>query len=194
MLIGYARVSTVRQDLAAQLKGLADLGVERNRVYTDKRTGRSMKDRPGLAQAISALRPGDVLVVTKLDRLARSVPDARDLVAQVYAKGAALQLGSSLHDPEDPVGKFLFNALAMVAEFEADLNRQRTMEGLAIAREQGRLRGKPPKLNERRMQRLLSDYEAGTATIAQLADDYGISRATVYRTIQRARAQREASQ
>lgn len=187
MLIGYARVSTERQDLAAQLKGLADLGVDRERVYTDKHTGRSMKDRPGLAQAIAALRPGDVLVVTKLDRLARSVPDARDLVGQVYGRGAALQLGPSLHDPDDPVGKFLFNALAMVAEFEADLNRQRTMEGLAIAREQGRLRGKPPKLSERRAKKLLDDFEAGTATIAQLADDYGVSRATIYRTIKRAR-------
>lgn len=194
MLIGYARVSTERQDLASQLKGLADLGVDRERVYTDKRTGRTMKDRPGLAQAIAALRPGDVLVVTKLDRLARSVPDARDLVGQVYGKGAALQLGPSLHDPEDPVGKFLFNALAMVAEFEADLNRQRTMEGLAIAREQGRLRGKPPKLNTRRAKKLLDDFEAGTSTIAQLADDYGVSRATVYRTINRAKQVGEQSQ
>lgn len=187
MLIGYARVSTTRQDLAAQLAGLASFGVAEDRIYTDKRTGRSMKDRPGLTQAIAALRPGDVLVVTKLDRLARSVPDARDLVGQVYEKGAALQLGPSLHDPNDPVGKFLFNALAMVAEFEADLNRQRTMEGLAIAREQGRLRGKPPKLNERRTKKLLQEYEAGTATVAQLAEDYAVSRATVYRTIQRAK-------
>ena len=188
-MIGYARVSTERQDLAAQLKGLADLGVARERVYTDKRTGRSMKNRPGLTQAIAALRPGDVLVVTKLDRLARSVPDARDLVGQVYEKGAALQLGPSLHDPEDPVGKCLFNALAMVAEFESDLNRQRTMEGLAIARAQGRLNGKPPKLNERRTKKLLRDYEAGTATVGQLAEDYNVSRATVYRTIKRAKAQ-----
>lgn len=193
MLIGYARVSTERQDLAAQLKGLADLGVARERVYTDKRTGRSMKNRPGLTQAIAALRPGDVLVVTKLDRLARSVPDASDLVGQVYDKGAALQLGPSLHDPEDPVGKFLFNALAMVAEFESDLNRQRTMEGLAIARAQGRLNGKPPKLNERRTRKLLQDYEAGAATVGQLAEDYNVSRATVYRTIKRAKAQGENS-
>ena len=141
MLIGYARVSTERQDLAAQLKGLADLGVARERVYTDKRTGRSMKNRPGLAQAIAALRPGDVLVVTKLDRLARSVPDARDLVGQVYAKGAALQLGPSLHDPEDPVGKFLFNALAMVAEFESDAadTGHRVLVGL------GRVTGRNPR-------------------------------------------------
>lgn len=194
MLIGYARVSTERQDLASQLKGLADLGVDQERVYTDKRTGRSMKDRPGLREAIAALRPGDVLVVTKLDRLARSVPDARDLVSQVYERGAALQLGASLHDPNDPVGKFLFNALAMVAEFEADLNRQRTMEGLAIAKAQGRLRGKPAKLNERRAKKLLEDFEAGEVSVSQLADDYSISRATVYRTIRRVQEQKQGSQ
>ncbi|WP_433955101.1 recombinase family protein [Janibacter indicus] len=173
---------------------MADLGVDAERIYTDKRTGRSMKNRPGLTQAIAALRPGDALVVTKLDRLARSVPDARNLVGQVYEKGAALQLGPSLHDPNDPVGKFLFNALAMVAEFEADLNRQRTMEGLAIAREQGRLLGKPPKLNERRTKKLLQEYEAGMSTVAQLADDYAVSRATIYRTIQRAKAEKERNQ
>ena len=71
----------------------------------------------------------------------------------------------------------------MVAEFESDLNRQRTMEGLAIARAQGRLNGKPPKLNQRRTKKLLEDYEAGTATVGQLAEDYNVSRATVYRTI-----------
>lgn len=193
MLIGYARVSTERQDLASQIEGLTTLGVDRERIYTDKRTGRSMKDRPGLEQAIAALRPDDVLVVTKLDRLARSVPDARDLVGQIYDKGAALQLDRSVHDPSDPVGKFLFNALAMVAEFEADLNRQRTLEGIAIARAQGRMRGKPPKLNERRTKKLLQEYEAGTATVAQLAEDYAVSRATVYRTLKRAKTKGEAT-
>lgn len=82
----------------------------------------------------------------------------------------------------------------MVAEFESDLNRQRTMEGLAIARAQGRLNGKPPKLNQRRTKKLLEDYEAGTATVGQLAEDYNVSRATVYRTIKRAKAQGEGSQ
>ena len=80
-------------------------------------------------------------------------------------------------------------ALTMVAEFEADLNRQRTLEGIAIARAQGRMRGKPPKLNERRTKKLLQEHESGTATVAQLAEDYNVSRATVYRTINRARAQ-----
>lgn len=81
--------------------------------------------------------------------------------------------------------------MTTVAEFKADLNRQRSMEGLTIAREQGRLRGKPPKLDERRTKKLLQEYEAGTATVAQLADDYAVSRATIFRTVNRAKAMRE---
>jgi len=127
-----------------------------------------------------------MLVVTRLDRLARSVPDARDIVTQVYEAGAAIQIGSSVHDPNDAVGKFLFNALSMVAEFEADLISQRTKEGLAIAKANGKMRGKPPKLNDRRAAKLRAEHDLGTSTIADLAQDYGISRATVYRTLKRA--------
>lgn len=184
MLIGYARVSTDRQDLAAQLDEMRRFGVEEDRVYTDKRTGKN-KDRPGLREALAAIRAGDTLVVARLDRLARSVPDARDIVASLYEQGAALQIGASVHDPNDPVGKFLFNALAMVAEFEHDLIVQRTKEGLAIAKANGRLTGTKPKLNERKAKKLVDDAESGKYTIAELADDYGVSRATIYRTLKR---------
>lgn len=193
MLIGYARVSTERQDLAAQLEQLRTLGVGRERVYTDKRTGTSSKDRPGLREALAAVRADDVLVVTRLDRLARSVPDARDIVKDLYDQGAALQIGSSVHDPNDPVGKFLFNALAMVAEFEHDLIVQRTREGLAIAKANGRLKGTKPKLSPRRAERLAQEYGDGTSTIGELAADYGVSRATVYRTLQRAKPVRDGA-
>lgn len=184
MLIGYARVSTERQDLAAQLDELRRLGVDDGRVYTDKRTGKN-KDRPGLREALAAVRAGDTLVVARLDRLARSVPDARDIVQSLYEQGAALQLGASVHDPNDPVGKFLFNALAMVAEFEHDLIVQRTKEGLAIAKANGRLKGTKPKLNERQTKKLVEEHASGKYTVAELAEDFGVSRATVYRTLKR---------
>lgn len=187
MLIGYARVSTDRQDLAAQLSELRRLGVADGRVYTDKRTGKS-KDRPGLREALAAVRAGDTLVVTRLDRLARSVPDARDIVQTLYDNGASLQIGASVHDPNDPVGKFLFNALAMVAEFEHDLIVQRTKEGLAIAKANGRLKGTKPKLTDRQTKKLVDDHDSGKYTVAELAEDYGVSRATIYRTLQRAQA------
>lgn len=130
MKTGYARCSTIQQDqdLTAQRAALAGLGVEADRVYTDAGKTGTNRDRPGLREALAALRDGDTLVVTKLDRLARSVRDAADTAAEVESRGAKLSLGGSVHDP-DPTGKLLFNVLSMVAEFESDLIRQRTPGG-----------------------------------------------------------------
>ena len=90
-----------------------------------------------------------MLIVPKLDRLARSVPDARAIAEQLAKKGVKLALGASVYDPTDPMGKMFFNILATFAEFEADLIRMRTREGMAIARAKGKLRGKQPKLSEK---------------------------------------------
>ena len=144
--IGYARCSTDRQDLTAQRSALVGLGVDPERIYTDHGlTGRT-RARPGLDQALAAVRAGDTLVVTKLDRLARSVPDAREIADQLRAREVKLALGPSTHDPTDPMGKMFFNILATFAEFESDLIRMRTREGMAVARAKGKLRGKKPKL------------------------------------------------
>ena len=134
MLIGYARCSTDTQDLTAQQDGLTALGVKANRIYVDHGlTGRN-RDRPGLRDALAACRSGDTLVVTKLDRLARSLPDARDIVEELTAGEVKLNIGGSLHDPNDPIGRLLFNVLAMIAEFESDLIRMRTREGMKVAK------------------------------------------------------------
>ena len=140
--IGYARCSTDAQDLAAQRAALEILGVASERIYTDHGlTGRN-RDRPGLAQALAAVRAGDTLVVPKLDRLARSVPDARDIADGLAERGVRLALGSTVYDPTDPMGRMFFNVLATFAEFEADLIRLRTREGMAVARAKGKLKGK----------------------------------------------------
>ncbi len=118
MLIGYARVSTDAQDLSAQRDGLQALGVAPERVYVDHGVTGIHRARPGLREALAAGRAGDTLVVTKLDRLARSLPDARDIVDDLTKRGVKLNLGGSVHDPTDPVGRLLFNVLAMVAEFQ----------------------------------------------------------------------------
>jgi DNA invertase Pin-like site-specific DNA recombinase len=118
----------------------------------------------GLREAMAACRAGDTLVVTKLDRLARSVPDARDIVEELTGRGVSLSIGGSVHDPSDPVGRLLFNVLAMVAEFEADLIRMRTREGMKVARAKGRLRGKQPKLTPQQEAVLGGLYEAGEHT------------------------------
>ena len=140
-LIGYARCSTDKQDLAAQHDALLKLGVAADRIYTDKGLTGTNRDRPGLDQALAAVRSGDTLVVPKLDRLARSVPDARAIGDGLAARGVKLQLGASVHDPADPMGKLFFNILATFAEFEADLIKLRTREGMAVARAKGKLRG-----------------------------------------------------
>lgn len=183
--VGYARVSTDQQDLTVQRDALLGLGVAADRIYVDHGLTGANRDRPGLRQALAACRAGDTLVVTKLDRLARSVPDARDIADELTAQGVKLSLGGSVHDPNDPIGRLLFNALAMVAEFEADLIRLRTREGMKVARAKGRLRGKQPKLNARQSAHLLQLHEAGEHTTSELAELFGVARSTVYRTVAR---------
>lgn len=187
MHIGYARCSTQHQDqdLTAQREALAALAVEKTRIYTDAGLSGTNRDRPGLREALAALRDGDTLVVTKLDRLARSVRDAADIAAEVEERGARLSIGGSVHDPTDPMGKLLFNVLSMVAEFEADLIRQRTREGMAIAKARGRLRGKQPKLSPAQERHLVGLMTSGEHTTTEVAALMGVSRATVYRAMQR---------
>lgn len=125
------------------------------------------------------------MVVTKLDRLARSLPDARDITDTLARKQVALSLGGSIYDPADPVGKLPFNVLALVAEFEADLIRSRTLEGMAIARAKGRLRGKKPKLSPAQETHLVALHNAGDHTSTEIAELFGVARSTVYRTLAR---------
>lgn len=190
MLIGYARVSTIEQDLTVQRDALMALGVEERNIHVDHGLTGTNRARPGLREALAAYREGDTLVVSKLDRLARSLPDARDIADELAAKGVRLSLGGSLYDPTDPVGRLLFNVLGMVAEFEADLIRARTREGMAVARAKGRLRGKQPKLSPTQEAHLVSLHHAGAHTSGELAELFGVARSTVYRALERA-AQRD---
>jgi DNA invertase Pin-like site-specific DNA recombinase len=184
-LIGYARCSTDKQDLSAQQAALAELGVAADRIYTDRGLTGTNRARPGLDQALAAVRAGDTLVVPKLDRLARSVPDARDIADSLIARGVRLALGASVYDPIDPMGKMFFNILATFAEFEADLIRLRTREGMAIARAKGKLRGKQPKLSDKQQRELRRMRDTGSYSISDLAELFSVSRPTVYRTFKK---------
>jgi len=184
-LIGYARCSTDKQDLSAQRAALVELGVAPDRIYTDHGLTGTNRSRPGLDQALAAVRCGDTLVVPKLDRLARSVPDARDIADSLVARGVKLALGSSVYDPTDPMGKMFFNILATFAEFEADLIRMRTREGMAIARAKGKLRGKQPKLSAKQQKELRRMHDSGDHSISDLAELFSVSRPTIYRTLRR---------
>ncbi len=181
--IGYARCSTDKQDLAAQIAALEKLGVPPERIYTDHGLTGTNRARPGLDQALAAVRSGDTLVVPKLDRLARSVPDARAIADALVERGVKLALGQSVYDPADPMGKMFFNILATFAEFEADLIRMRTREGMAIAKAKGKLRGKQPKLSEKQQNELRRMHGTGDYSISDLAEVFSVSRPTVYRTI-----------
>ncbi len=183
--IGYARCSTDSQDLDAQRAALTALGVAEDRIYTDHGLTGTNRERPGLAQALAAVREGDTFVVPKLDRLARSVPDARAIADELAQRGVKLALGASVHDPTDPMGKMFFNILATFAEFEADLIRMRTKEGMAVARAKSKLKRKKPKLSDRRQIELRRMYDTGDYSISDLAELFDVSRPTVYRVLQR---------
>jgi DNA invertase Pin-like site-specific DNA recombinase len=185
--IGYARCSTDRQDLTAQREALIRLGVQEPRVYTDHGLTGTNRARPGLDQALAAAREGDTFVVPKLDRLARSVPDARAIADELKGRGVKLQIGSTVHDPLDPMGKMFFNILATFAEFESELIRMRTREGMAVARAKGKLKGKQPKLSEKQQKELRRMYDTGDYSISDLSELFQVSRPTVYRTLVRTR-------
>ncbi|GAA5174979.1 recombinase family protein [Pseudonocardia eucalypti] len=183
VLVGYARCSTDEQDLTAQRERLRELGVPDDRMYLDHGLTGTNRNRPGLDQALAAVRTGDTLVVPKLDRLARSVPDARSIGDDLAGRGIKLSLGGQVYDPTDPMGKMFFNILATFAEFEVDLLRLRTREGMAVARAKGRLRGRQPKLSTKQQTELRRMHASGEYSITDLAELFSISRPTVYRTL-----------
>jgi DNA invertase Pin-like site-specific DNA recombinase len=192
ILAGYARASTDEQDLTAQRD--AAFGPW-HRVRKDIRghglTG-SNTNRPGLREALAACREGDTLIVTKLDRLARSVRGAHQIADGLAARGVKLSIGGSVHDPTDPMGKLLFNVLAMVAEFEGDLIRARTREGMRVAKGKGRLRGKKPKLSPRQEAHLVRLHANGEHTMSEIAELFSVGRSTVYRALERSRQKQES--
>ena len=186
--VGYARCSTDKQDLTAQRQQLTALGVFEERIYLDKGLTGTSRARPGLDQALAAVRGGDTFTVTKLDRLARSVPDALEILSHLSDRGVLFALGSSVYDWQDPFARMFLQILAVIAEFEANLIRQRTREGMAIARDRGKLRGKQPKLSPAQAREVHRMHASGDYAIAQIAELFSVSRPTVYRALQRTAA------
>ena len=185
MRVGYARCSTDRQDLTAQRTALATLGVAEDRTYLDHGFTGTNRKRPGLDQALAAVRSGDILVVPKLDRLARSVPDARDLISGLHDRGVRLSIGGAVYDWADPMAKMFVTMLAVFAEFEADLIKMRTREGMARPQVRAKLKGRKPKLSPTQEAKLAKDHGTGDYSIGDLAELFGVSRPTVYRALAR---------
>lgn len=188
MKIGYARVSTRGQETEHQVAELAALGIPPQHIHIDHGYSGKNTDRPALRTALACLRPGDVLVVTKLDRLARSVIDAHAIAEQVTAAGAGLRYGQSTYLPDDPSGRLFFTMLAAFAEFERGLISLRTRDGLATAKRHGRLGGRPPKLSADREKLLVKLVTSDQHTQREAATLFGVSHSTVQRALRRAGA------
>jgi DNA invertase Pin-like site-specific DNA recombinase len=180
MLIGYARISTGDQTLNLQKDALTAAGVEQ--IYTDVLSG-AKADRPGLADALTYARPGDTLVVWRLDRLGRSLQHLIETIRSLEARGIGFRSLTESIDTTTPGGKLIFHIFGSLAEFERDLIRERTNAGLAAARARGRVGGRPRKLTPKQValaKRLHADKENDIQTICQTL---GISRGTLYRAL-----------
>lgn len=177
-LIGYARVSTSGQTLDVQLEQLAAAGCAA--LFQETISG-AQSDRPELQKALEALGAGDVLVITRLDRLARSTRDLLDIVHRVETKGAKLKsLADVWADTTTPTGKLILTVLGGLAEFERSLIADRTAEGRARAKREGRRLGRPPKLTAHQRV-LIAQWRSEGQDNAQIARALGVSRSTVSR-------------
>jgi DNA invertase Pin-like site-specific DNA recombinase len=178
MLVGYARVSSVGQSLEVQLDALREAGCEK--VFAEKRSGTSTDGRSALADALSFVREGDTLVVTRLDRLARSAGDLHTIVKQLAAKGAGFDC---LQQPgmctTSSTGKLMLGVLASIAEFEADIRRERQREGIERAKAAGVYNGRKPTVDVAAVRALREQGLGGT----EIAQQLGIGRASVYRAL-----------
>jgi DNA invertase Pin-like site-specific DNA recombinase len=173
MRIGVARVSTRDQHPEAQQDALKAAGCQK--VFTDKASGKLAR-RPELDKALLVLREGDQLVVTKLDRLGRSLEHLIELSKQLQAQGVALVVLDQGIDTSTAVGRMFFQILSAIAEFEHALMSERTMDGLQAARARGRTGGQKPKLGARQVQLAREMYDSGDYTVQQIAEEFGVTR------------------
>lgn len=179
MIIGYARVSTDDQNLDAQTDALSAVGAER--IFADKISGTSRK-RPELDKLFEQLRDGDVVVVAKYDRLARSLRDLLDIVEAIRARGAGFRSLAEEIDTTTSAGRLIFHVFASIAEFERDRISERTREGLDAAKRRGRIGGRPPALSAEQKGEVRRMRDEDGKSVPEIARLFRVSVATVRRT------------
>lgn len=179
--IGYARVSTTDQSLDVQIAALKAAGCDL--IRSEKASGSSTKGRTELATVLDFMRRGDVLVVTRIDRLARSVADLQQIVLALKSKGVSLKATEQPIDTSTSAGKAFFDMLGVFAEFETSLRRERQAEGIAKAKAKGVYKGRPATVDADAVRRLKADGKGP----AEIARELGIGRATVYRVLGQAK-------
>ncbi len=185
MILGYTRVSKgEEQNPALQRKALEEAGVER--IFEEKASG-ARWDRPELQRLMDQLRPGDVVVVWKLDRFSRSLKDLLILMERIDKAGAGFRSLTESIDTTTPAGRMMMQMVGAFAEFEREMIRERTQAGLQAARAEGRTGGRPPKLTKQQRQDIADNVLSGRKSGADMARLYSISETTVSRIVSRAR-------
>ena len=177
-LYGYARVSTTEQDLTIQQEALRAAGCQV--IRSEKKTGTKREGRTELDLLLEFLRDGDTLVVTRIDRLARSMKDLQDIVHDLKGRGVALKATEQPIDTGTAAGKAFLDMLGVFAEFETNLRRERQMEGIAAAKAKGVYKGRPATIDPAEIRRLHKEDRLGPAAIARRL---GIARSSVYRVL-----------
>ncbi len=185
MKIGYARVSTDDQNLSLQRDALQAAGC--GRIFEDCISG-AKAEREGLSDALGFIRKGDTLVVWKLDRLGRSLPDLIQTVGQLESRGIGFQSIHESIDTSSSSGKLIFHVFAALAEFERSLIRERTQAGLKAARARGRVGGRPKVLNSDKRKLAVKLYDEKQHTVQQICEMMNISKPTLYKYVEAARS------
>jgi len=181
MRIAYARVSTAEQSLDLQMDTLKKFGYDR--IYTETASG-GKDDRPELARALEMLREGDTFIVYKLDRLARSTLTLIATLDLLKEKGVEFVSLSDNIDTSTAAGKAMFGMMAVFAEFERSIIRERTIDGLKAARARGRKGGRP-MTDKKKLDRAIKLYETEEFTVAQIEESTGVSKGSLYRELKR---------
>jgi len=181
MKIGYARVSTVDQNLELQMDALKEAGCEK--IFSDHGVSGAKAERPGLDEALDRIRKKDTLVIWKLDRLGRSLSDLLSIVEYLKERGAHFLSIQDGFDTSTASGKMVFSVIGAMAEYERNLIRERTMAGLKAARARGRMGGRPKALDKSQVKMAIALAEAGELTVNEICEQVGCSRSTYYRQV-----------
>jgi DNA invertase Pin-like site-specific DNA recombinase len=185
MRIGYARVSTIDQNLELQRDALARAGCVQ--VYEEKASGKSKAGRPELANMMRALRKGDTLIVWRLDRLGRSLVDLVQLVDELALRGVAFESLSEKIDTSTAQGRMFFGFIAAMAQYQRDVISENTKAGLEASKARGRSGGRPAKLDDKAIAEILVLRASPDISMASIAKRYGVSKPTLYNALERAK-------
>jgi len=182
--IGYARVSTSDQNLDLQRDALARAGCVQ--FYEEKASGKAASSRAELANVLRALRAGDTLIVWRLDRLGRSLNDLVNIVNELHTRKVGFESLTEKIDTSTAQGRMFFGFMASMAQYQRDVIRENTTAGIKAARARGRMGGRPSSLDDQAIKEIRALMRDDSITVANIAERYGVSRATLYNTLRRA--------